>query len=259
MKLYHNSEPIQSVFKAIGEANEYLVKENVSQFTEPNFNGIDSLRFVITKAFFDKFIEHFDLKFNETAFNARRHYTLADIYSTQTPKTAFICKVTDKIKIYAYHSTDTLNLSRKHKKKLDNFIFLEIHGLQQYQSEAAEPIKHGKKTRQILKYLLRYCYTQKSRNNITLKSFDFALDYFEKAKICKEYAIKKAEYLENLECEFKKYKDTTTLYIQKNARANAEPINANLQRVKIYDKTAKNSLKRPIIRFELSFFISDNG
>lgn len=204
MKLYHNSSLLQAVFKAIGEKNEYFIKENINQFTKANFNGIDSLRFIATKAFFDKFTKQCDLKFNETAFNARRHYTLADIFSTQTPKTAFICKVTDKIKIYAYHSTDTLNLSRENKKQLDNFKFLEIHGLQQYQSEATEPIKHGKKTRQILKYLLDFCRPTKSRNNITLKSFDFALDYLEKAKICKDYAIKKAEYLENLECEFKK-------------------------------------------------------
>ena len=202
MKLYHNSSLLQSVFKAIGEKNEYFIKENINQFKTANFNGIDSLRFIATKAFFDKFTKQCDLKFNETSFNTR-HYTLADIFSTQTPKTAFICKVTDRIKIYAYHSTDTLNLSRENKKQLDNFKFLEIHGLQQYQSETTEPIKHGKKTRQILKYLLSFCDTGKSRHNITLKSFDFALDYFEKAEICKDYAIKKAEYLANLECEFK--------------------------------------------------------
>lgn len=258
MKLYHNSSLFKAVFKAIGEKNEYFIKENINQFTEPNFNGIDSLRFVITKAFFDKFIKHFDLKFNETAFNARRHYTLADIFSTQTPKTAFICKVTDKIKVYAYHSTDTLNLCRKSRRLLNERLFLEIHGLQQYQNETTEPIKHGKTTRQILKYLLSFCDTGKSRNNIALKSFDFALDYFEKAEICKSYAISKAEYLENLDCEFKKYKDTSTLYIQKNARPNSEPINANLQRVKIYDKALKNELKSPLNRFELCFFISEN-
>ena len=256
MKLYHNSSLLQSVFKAIGDDNEYFIKENLERFTEPNFNGIDSLRFIITKAFFDKFIKHFDLKFNETAFNARRHYTLADIFSTQTPKTAFICKVTDKIKIYAYHSTDTLNLCRKSRRLLNERLFLEIHGLQQYQSEATEPIKHGKTTRQILKYLLSFCDTGKSRNNIALKSFDFALDYFEKAEICKSYAIGKAEYLGSIGANFKHYK--TTLYIQTSTKANAQPINGILQRVKVYDKQVKNALKRPLNRFELCFFISDN-
>lgn len=256
MKLYHNSSLLQAVFKAIGEKNEYFIKENINQFTEPNFNGIDSLRFVITKAFFDKFIEHFDLKFNETAFNARRHYTLADIFSTQTPKTAFICKVTDKINIYAFYSTDMLNLSRKHKLALNERLLLEIHGLEQYRSEATEPIKHDRKTRQILNYLLSYCDTQKSRNNITLKSFDIALDYFEKCEICKSYAVSKAEYLDYLNANFKQYK--TTLYIQTSTRANSKNINANLQRVKIYDKALKNELKSPLNRFELCFFICES-
>ena len=257
MKLYHNSSLLQAVFKAIGEKNEYLVRENINQFTEPNFNGIDSLRFIATKAFFDKFQKRFDLEFAETKFNSR-HYILADIFNERTPKTAFIAKIASKINIYAYYSTETLNLSRQYKNKLTNFIYLEIHGLQQYRSGATEPIKHDRKTRQILKYLLSFCDTQKSRNNITLKSFDIALDYFEKCEICKEYAISKAEYLENLGAEFQRYKDTSTIYIQKNARANSENINANLQRVKIYDKGAKNSLKSPLNRFELCFFICES-
>ena len=112
---------------------------------------------------------------------------------------------------------------------------------------------HNEKTRKILKYLLSFCKTQKSRHNITLKGFDIALDYFEKAEICKSYAISKAPFLNALDCEFRLHKDTT-LYIQN--KDYKKPICNLLRKIRIYDKAVKNSLYEPLIRFELIFKIS---
>ena len=251
MKLYHNSSLLQAVFKAIGEKNEYLVKENINQFTEPNFNGIDSLRFIATKAFLNKFKSKFNLEFKEKELNTQREI-FANLGANYKIGTTQFFKLTANISIYAFHSEQTIIKSRKSRTRLNNYIILSIHGLQQYDRKNGL-ILHTEKTRQILNYLLRYCDTQKSRNNITLKSFDIALDYFEKAEICKSYAISKAEYLENLDCEFKKYKDTSTLYIQN--RDYKKPICDLLRKIRIYDKAVKNSLLKPLIRFELVFKI----
>lgn len=262
MKLYQNLSILPKLYKAIGENNEYYLHANIEQFKKPNFGGIDSLRFIITKSFFEKIKrelhDKFSLDFTQTSFNSR-HYTLADIYSEQTPKQAYTCKISAKINAYAYHSTDTLNLCREVRLRLDERMYFEIHGLFQYDSKGDTPITLDKHTRRILSFLFKYADYSKTRHNIRLKSFDYALDYAEQGEINQDYIYQTAPYLQNLSsAKVQRYQGTSTHYIQTDKRPNAQAINEILQRVRFYDKKAKNELQSPKIRAELCFLIADN-
>ena len=103
--------------------------------------------------------------------------------------------------------------------------------------------------------MFKYCDNLKKRKTLNLVSFDIALDYHDNEPISKEYALKKAAYLEHIPADFKTYQET--IYIQTKKEHNAPNINSNLQKITIYSKKTKNDLPYPLNRFELRFLISD--
>ncbi len=190
---------------------------------------------------------------HETTIN-RKKYNLFDLYTPQAPKIALECKITDKVTLRAYYSSDSIKKARQANRTLNNFIFIELHGLTQYKPQSRSPIKLTNITIRILKYMFKYCDNLKKRKTLNLASFDIALDYQDNEPISKEYAISKATYLEHIPADFKTYQET--IYIQTDKEHNAPNINSNLQKITIYSKKTKNDLPYPLNRFELRFLIN---
>ncbi|MDA3062835.1 hypothetical protein OFN73_06680 [Campylobacter sp. JMF_14 EL1] len=267
MELYqnmaHNASIFNKILDKISEADLFSISQNLSQFASPNFSGIDSLRFTSTAKFISKFTNFLQtqgLTLNETAFKTN-HFRLYDLYGYKTPKTALFCKVSQKVSIYIYSTSETLDKARKAHRDLKGFRFLEIHGLSQYDSQAKEPLKLDRKTERILKFLLEFIDNRKNRQNLILKSLDYSLDYFIKKEVNAVLAQSIAPYLTNLDnCKLYKPKALNTIYAQTSTRKRAKPINGILQKVRFYDKKikhdssrARETMQRHIIRAELVF------
>ncbi|MDA3048576.1 hypothetical protein [Campylobacter sp. JMF_08 NE1] len=254
--LYHNKRQSQTtllnaVLSTLNTTHARQIKAQISQFKTPNFSGIDSLRFITTKAFLKRFTTKFCLNLESKKLNTQREI-YANLGERCEVSTTKALKLTKQITIMAFYTHDTITKSRKSKDRLDNYAILSIHGLQQYDNQTKEPLKHDKQTAQILKYLLRYCNQSKERKQISLKSFDYALDYLESATISKQYALSKNEHLGAIKgVKFRQCK--TTLYIQN--QDSQKPLLNTLRKIKIYDKTHKNDLKFPLIRAELLYKI----
>ena len=248
---------LNSIYNTIGDIQATNALSNINAFSQPNFLNCDSLRFIATKAFYNKFtafLQRQDLQMSPTNISPN-HFTLNDLYTIQAPKERYLLKITDKIRIYAYYSSISFEKSRRIHHALNNYIILEIHGLAQYDQHTPNPIPHNEKTLKILKFIFSYCNNSKERQALTLKSFDIALDYLDQAQINQEYALTKAPYLDQIHAKFFNYQGT--LYIQESKSPTAKNINSNLQKIKIYDKQIKNSLSYALNRFELIFLISD--
>lgn len=248
---------IEAIYQSIGEKEAQKAQSNITQFAPPSSLNCDSLRFIATKSFYNKFtkwLKDLNIQMHETQINDKK-FNLFDLYTPQAPKIAFKCKITDKVTLIAYYSSDSFKKAREAKKALNNFIFIELHGLAQYEPQSRSPIKLTSPTIRILKYIFKYCDNLKKCKALNLLSFDIALDYQENKPITKEYAINKAAYLEHIHAKFFNYQET--IYIQTNKKHNAPNINSNLQKITIYSKTTKNALPYPLNRFKLKFLIND--
>ena len=248
---------IEAIYQSIGEKEAQKAQSNITQFAPPSSLNCDSLRFIATKSFYSKFTEwlaKLNIKMHETQINDKK-FNLFDLYTPQAPKIAFKCKITDKVTLIAYYSSDSFKKAREAKKALNSFIFIELHGLAQYEPQSRSPIKLTSPTIRILKYIFKYCDNLKKCKALNLLSFDIALDYQENQPITKEYAINKAAYLEHIPADFKTYQEG--IYIQTDKEHNAPNINSNLQKIIIYDKQIKNSLSYALNRFKLKFLIND--
>lgn len=248
---------IEAIYQSIGETETQKAQSNITQFIKPSSLNCDSLRFIATKSFYNKFskwLKDLNIQMHETTIN-RKKYNLFDLYTPQAPKIAFKCKLTDKVTLIISYSSDSFQKARQVNRMLDNFIFIELHGLTQYNSQSKSPIKLTNPTIRILKFMFKYCDNLKKRKMLNLASFDIALDYQENEPISKEYAISKATYLEHIPADFKTYQDT--IYIQNGKEHNAPNINSNLQKITIYSKKIKNDLPYTLNRFELRFLIND--
>lgn len=248
---------IEAIYQSIGETEAQKAQSNITQFAPPSSLNCDSLRFIATKSFYSKFskwLAKLNIQMHETQINDKK-FNLFDLYTPQAPKIAFKCKITDKITLITYYSSISFKKAREAKRTLNNFIFIELHGLTQYEPQSRSPIKLTNPTIRILKYMFKYCDNLKERKTLNLLSFDIALDYQENQPISKEYAINKAAYLEHIPADFKTYQET--IYIQTNKKHNAPNINSNLQKIIIYSKKTKNALSYPLNRFELRFLIND--
>ena len=247
---------IEAIYQSIGEIETQKAQSNITQFIPPSSLNCDSLRFIATKSFYSKFIEYLaslKIKMHETASN-RKKYNLFDLYTPQAPKIALESKITPKVTLMAYYSSDSLKKARQGNRALDNFIFIELHGLTQYEPQSQSPIKLTNPTISILKFMFKYCDNLKKRKTLNLASFDIALDYQENEPISTEYALNKAPYLEHIPADFKTYQET--IYIQTDKKHNAPNINSNLQKIIIYSKKIKNDLPYQLNRFELRFLIN---
>lgn len=247
---------IEAIYQSIGETEAQKAQSNITQFAPPSSLNCDSLRFIATKSFYSKFsklLAKLDIKMHETQISNKK-YNLFDLYTPQAPKIAFKCKITDKITLITYYSSISFKKAREAKRTLNNFIFIELHGLAQYKPQSKIPIKLTNPTIRILKYIFKYCDNLKERKTLNLVSFDIALDYHDTQPISKEYAINKAAYLEHIPADFKTYQET--IYIQTDKEHNAPNINSNLQKIIIYSKTTKNALPYPLNRFKLRFLIN---
>ena len=248
---------IEAIYQSIGEKEAQKAQSNITQFAPPSSLNCDSLRFIATKSFYNKFTERLaklNIQMHETQISNKK-FNLFDLYTPQAPKIAFKCKITDKVTLITYYSSISFKKAREAKRTLNNFIFIELHGLAQYNPQSKIPIKLTSPTIRILKYMFKYCDNLKERKTLNLLSFDIALDYQENEPITKEYAINKATYLEHISADFKTYQETS--YIQTDKEHNAPNINSNLQKITIYSKTTKNGLPYPLNRFELRFLIND--
>lgn len=248
---------IEAIYQSIGEKEAQKAQSNINAFNQPSSLNCDSLRFIATKSFYSKFskwLKDLNIQMHETQISNKK-YNLFDLYTPQAPKIAFKCKITDKVTLITYYSSDSFKKARQANRILDNFIFIELHGLTQYEPQSRSPIKLTNTTIRILKYMFKYCDNLKERKTLNLVSFDIALDYHDNEPISKEYAINKATYLEHIPADFKTYQET--IYIQTNKKHNAPNINSNLQKITIYSKKTKNDLLYPLNRFELRFLISD--
>lgn len=248
---------IEAIYQSIGEKEAQKAQSNITQFAPPSSLNCDSLRFIATKSFYSKFskwLAKLNIQMHETQINDKK-FNLFDLYTPQAPKIAFKCKITDKVTLITYYSSISFKKARQAKRTLNNFIFIELHGLAQYNPQSKIPIKLTNPTIRILKYIFKYCDNLKERKTLNLVSFDMALDYQENQPITKEYAINKATYLEHIPADFKTYQES--IYIQTDKKHNAPNINSNLQKITIYSKTTKNALPYPLNRFELRFLIND--
>lgn len=248
---------IEAIYQSIGEKEAQKAQSNITQFSPPSSLNCDSLRFIATKSFYSKFtkwLSKLNIKMHETQISNKK-FNLFDLFTPQAPKIAFKCKITDKVTLITYYSSDSFKKAREAKRTLNNFIFIELHGLTQYEPQSKIPIKLTNPTIRILKYIFKYCDNLKERKTLNLKSFDIALDYQENKPISKEYAISKAAYLEHIPADFKTYQES--IYIQTDKKHNAPNINSNLQKIIIYSKKTKNALPYPLNRFELRFLIND--
>lgn len=248
---------IEAIYQSIGETEAQKAQSNITQFAPPSSLNCDSLRFIATKSFYSKFskwLRDLNIQMHETQINDKK-FNLFDLYTPQAPKIAFKCKITDKVTLITYYSSISFKKAREAKRTLNNFIFIELHGLAQYNPQSRSPIKLTNPTIRILKYIFKYCDNLKERKTLNLVSFDMALDYQENQPITKEYAINKATYLEHIPADFKTYQES--IYIQTDKKHNAPNINSNLQKITIYSKTTKNALPYPLNRFELRFLIND--
>lgn len=248
---------IEAIYKSIGEIETQKAQSNITQFIQPSSLNCDSLRFIATKSFYSKFtkkLENLNIEMHETTIN-RKKYNLFDLYTPQAPKITLESKITNKVTLIASYSADSFEKARQAKRTLDNFIFIELHGLTQYEPQSRSPIKLTNITIKILKFMFKYCDNLKKRKTLNLASFDIALDYQDNEPISKEYAINKATYLEHIPANFDTYQNT--IYIQTNKKHNAPNINSNLQKIIIYSKTIKNDLPYQLNRFELRFLIND--
>lgn len=248
---------IEAIYQSIGEKEAQKAQSNITQFAQPSSLNCDSLRFIATKSFYSKFsilLAKLDIKMHETQINDKK-FNLFDLYTPQAPKIAFKCKITDKVTLITYYSSISFKKARQAKRTLNNFIFIELHGLAQYNPQSKIPIKLTNPIIRILKYMFKYCDNLKERKTLNLVSFDIALDYHDNQPISKEYAINKATYLEHISADFKTYQES--IYIQTDKKHNAPNINSNLQKIIIYSKKTKNALSYPLNRFELRFLIND--
>lgn len=248
---------IEAIYQSIGETETQKAQSNITQFIPPSSLNCDSLRFIATKSFYSKFtkmLKDLNIQMHETQISNKK-YNLFDLFTPQAPKKAFECKITNKVTLITYYSADSFEKAREAKRTLDNFIFIELHGLAQYNPQSKIPIKLTKPTIKILKFMFKYCDNLKERKTLNLASFDIALDYQENKPITKEYAINKATYLEHIPADFNTYQET--IYIQTGKEHNAPNINSNLQKIIIYSKNTKNNLPYPLNRFELRFLIND--
>lgn len=248
---------IEAIYQSIGEIETQKAQSNITQFIPPSSLNCDSLRFIATKSFYSKFtkkLENLNIQMHEITIN-RKKYNLFDLYTPQAPKKALESKITNKVTLIIYYSSDSFEKARQAKRTLDNFIFIEIHGLTQYNPQSKSPIKLTNTTIKILKFMFKYCDNLKKRKTLNLASFDIALDYQDNEPISKEYAINKATYLEHIPADFNTYQET--IYIQTDKKHNAPNINSNLQKIIIYSKKTKNDLPYPLNRFELRFLIND--
>lgn len=248
---------IEAIYQSIGETETQKAQSNINAFNQPSSLNCDSLRFIATKSFYSKFskwLAKLNIQMHETQ-TSNKKYNLFDLFTPQAPKIAFKCKITDKVTLITYYSSDSFKKAREANRTLNNFIFIELHGLAQYNPQSRNPIKLSNPIIRILKYMFKYCDNLKERKTLNLLSFDIALDYHDNEPITKEYAINKATYLEHISADFKTYQET--IYIQTNKKHNAPNINSNLQKITIYSKTTKNGLPYPLNRFELRFLIND--
>lgn len=248
---------IEAIYQSIGEKEAQKAQSNITQFAQPSSLNCDSLRFIATKSFYSKFskwLKDLNIQMHETQINDKK-FNLFDLYTPQAPKIAFKCKITDKVTLITYYSSISFKKARQAKRTLNNFIFIELHGLAQYNPQSKIPIKLTNPIIRILKYIFKYCDNLKERKTLNLLSFDIALDYHDNEPITKEYAINKAAYLEHIPADFKTYQES--IYIQTNKKHNAPNINSNLQKIIIYSKKTKNALSYPLNRFELRFLIND--
>ena len=248
---------IEAIYQSIGEMEAQKTQGNITQFIPPSSLNCDSLRFIATKSFYSKFtkkLKDLNIQMHETQISNKK-YNLFNLYTPQAPKIAFKCKIGDKVTVTASYSADSFKKARQAKRTLDNFIFIELHGLTQYEPQSKIPIKLTNPTIKILKFMFKYCDNLKKRKTLNLASFDIALDYQENKPISKEYAINKAAYLEHIPADFNTYQET--IYIQTGKEHNAPNINSNLQKITIYSKNTKNDLPYPLNRFELRFLIND--
>lgn len=246
---------IEAIYQSIGETETQKAQSNITQFITPSSLNCDSLRFIATKSFYSKFtkkLKDLNIQMHETQINEKK-YNLFDLFTPQAPKKALECKITNKVTLIIYYSSDSFEKARQAKRTLDNFIVIELHGLAQYEPQSKIPIKLTNPIIRILKYMFKYCDNLKKRKALNLASFDIALDYQENQPISKEYAISKATYLEHIPADFKTYQET--IYIQTGEEHNAPNINSNLQKIIIYSKKTKNNLPYPLNRFELRFLI----
>lgn len=246
---------IEAIYQSIGETETQKAQSNITQFIPPSSLNCDSLRFIATKSFYSKFtkrLKDLNIQMHETQISNKK-YNLFNLYTPQAPKKAFKCKITDKVTLIIYYSDDSFEKARQAKRILDNFIFIELHGLAQYEPQSKIPIKLTSPTIRILKFMFKYCDNLKRRKMLNLASFDIALDYQDNETISKEYAINKATYLEHIPADFNTYQET--IYIQTGKEHNAPNINSNLQKITIYSKNTKNDLPYPLNRFELRFLI----
>ncbi|WP_086240812.1 hypothetical protein [Campylobacter devanensis] len=248
---------IEAIYQSIGEKEAQKAQSNITQFAPPSSLNCDSLRFIATKSFYSKFsklLAKLDIKMHETQISNKK-FNLFDLYTPQAPKIAFKCKITDKVTLITYYSSISFKKARQAKRTLNNFIFIELHGLAQYEPQSKIPIKLTNPTIRILKYMFKYCDNLKERKTLNLVSFDISLDYHDNQPISKEYAINKAAYVEHIHAKFFNYQET--IYIQTDKKHNAPNINSNLQKIIIYSKKTKNALSYPLNRFELRFLIND--
>lgn len=246
---------IEAIYQSIGEIETQKAQSNITQFIPPSSLNCDSLRFIATKSFYSKFtkmLKDLNIEMHETQINEKK-YNLLNLYTPQAPKKAFECKITNKVTLITLYSDDSFEKARQAKRTLDNFIFIELHGLAQYEPQSKIPIKLNNPTIKILKFMFKYCDNLKKRKTLNLVSFDIALDYQDDEPISKEYAINKATYLEHIPADFKTYQET--IYIQTDKEHNAPNINSNLQKIIIYSKKIKNDLPYTLNRFELRFLI----
>lgn len=248
---------IEAIYQSIGETETQKAQSNITQFIPPSSLNCDSLRFIATKSFYSKFtkwLKDLNIEMHETQISNKK-YNLFDLFTPQAPKIALESKITNKVTLITYYSSDSFKKARQAKKTLDNFIVIELHGLTQYNQQSRSSIKLNNTTIKILKYMFKYCDNLKKRKTLNLASFDIALDYQDDEPISKEYAINKATYLEHIPADFKTYQET--IYIQTDKEHNAPNINSNLQKITIYSKKTKNNLPYPLNRFELRFLIND--
>lgn len=248
---------IEAIYQSIGETETQKAQSNITQFIPPSSLNCDSLRFIATKSFYSKFtkwLKDLNIEMHETQISNKK-YNLFDLFTSQAPKIALESKITNKVTLITYYSSDSFKKARQGNRTLDNFIFIELHGLTQYEPQSRSPIKLTNTTIEILKYMFKYCDNLKKRKTLNLASFDIALDYQDDEPISKEYAINKATYLEHIPADFKTYQET--IYIQTDKEHNAPNINSNLQKIIIYSKKIKNDLPYTLNRFELRFLIND--
>ena len=170
---------IEAIYQSIGEIETQKAQSNITQFIPPSSLNCDSLRFIATKSFYSKFtkmLKDLNIEMHETTIN-RKKYNLFNLYTPQAPKKAFECKITKKVTLITYYSADSFEKARQAKRTLDNFIFIELHGLAQYEPQSKIPIKLKNPTIKILKFMFKYCNNLKERKTLNLASFDIALDY----------------------------------------------------------------------------------